>query len=153
MIFDSLKNAALYYGAHPKFEYAFELAKTVAEDSVPFGRHDGEDGVYVMKSTYNSKVCEGKATYEAHREYIDLQIVVSGKEMILDCDLDVCEVTKPYEPDYLLGVAKDGAREQTLIMGEGDFAIFYPTDAHAPGLAAGESCTMVKLVAKIPVED
>ena len=150
MIFDNVKNRALYYGAHPLMKQAFELALTLTDPSVPMGRHDGENGVYVMKSTYESKVTD-VATYEAHREYIDLQILVSGKERILDCDLDALTVTHPYEPDYLLGTAKEGASEQTLMMGEGDFAVFYPTDAHAPGLAAGESASVVKLVAKIPV--
>lgn len=153
MIFDKLANAALYFGAHPKLAYAFELAKTLMDASAPYGRHDGEEGVYVMKSTYETKVCEGEATYEAHREYIDLQILVKGSEKILDCDLDDLKITQPYTPDCLLGVAKDGTREQTLVLGEGSFAIFYPTDAHAPGLAAGESASVVKLVAKIPVEE
>ena len=151
MIFDSLKNAALYYGANPLFKEAFELAKTLMDPAAPMGKHEGANGVYVMKSTYDSKVVEGKATYEAHREYIDLQIVVSGKEKILDCDLDGLTVTQPYAPDCLLGVAKDETREQALTMGEGDFAIFYPTDAHAPGLAIDKSLKIVKLVAKIPV--
>ena len=152
MVFDSLKNAALYYGANPLFEYAFDFAMSLAEPSTPMGRYDGEGGVYVMKSTYNTKVCE-VATYEAHKEYIDLQILLVGKEKILDCDLDGIDVTKPYEPDYLLGTAKEGTAEQTLILGSDDFAIFYPTDAHAPGLAVGESSAVIKLVAKIPVKD
>ena len=150
MIFDNVKNAALYYGAHPLMKQAFELALSLTDPSVPMGRHEGENGVYVMKSTYATKLCD-VATYEAHREYIDLQILVSGKEKILDCDLDALTVTHPYEPDYLLGTAKEGTCEQTLVLGEGDFAVFYPTDAHAPGLAAGESASVVKLVAKIPV--
>ena len=150
MIFDNVKNAALYYGAHPLMKQAFELALSLTDPSVSMGRHEGENGVYVMKSTYATKLCD-VATYEAHREYIDLQILVSGKEKILDCDLDALTVTHPYEPDYLLGTAKEGTREQTLVLGEGDFAVFYPTDAHAPGLAAGESASVVKLVAKIPV--
>ena len=151
MIYDSLKNASLYYGADPLFKEAFELARSLMDPTVPMGKHEGENGVYVMKSTYESKVVADKATYEAHREYIDLQIVVSGKEKILDCDVDELIITQPYAPDCLLGVAKDGTREQTLTMGEGDFAIFYPTDAHVPGLAIDESCKIVKLVAKIPV--
>ena len=150
MIFDNVKNASLYYGAHPLMKQAFELALTLTDPSVPTGRHDGENGVYVMKSTYETKVCE-VVTYEAHKEYIDLQILVSGEERILDCDLDALEITRPYEPDYLLGTAKEGAGEQTLIFGAGDFAVFYPTDAHAPGLARGNSERVVKLVAKIPV--
>ena len=150
MIFDNVKNAALYYGAHPLMKQAFELALTLTDSSVPMGRHDGENGVYVMKSTYDTKQTD-EATYEAHRQYIDLQILVSGKERILDCDLDALSVTHPYEPDYLLGTAKEGTGEQTLVLNGGDFAVFNPTDAHAPGLAAGSSEKVVKLVAKIPV--
>ena len=152
MIFDNAKNAALYSGCLDNFEYALDLALSLAGDEVPMGKYEGEGGVYVVKSTYETKVCEGKATYEAHREYIDLQILVSGKEKILVADLDACAVTRPYEPDYLLGEIKDGEREQVLTLGEKDFAVLYPTDAHAPGLAAEKSEKVVKLVAKIPVK-
>ena len=151
MIFDNVKNASLYFGAHPLLKAALELVLTLTGDDVPAGKYEGEDGVYVVKSSYETKVCEGKATYEAHKEYIDLQILASGAEKILVADLDACTVTCPYEPDYLLGEIKDGEREQMLTLGKMDFALLYPTDAHAPGLAAGESEKVVKLVAKIPV--
>lgn len=152
MIFDSLKNASLYDGAHPSLSYAFALAASVSDASVPTGKYEGENGVYVVKSTYTTKACEGKATYEAHREYIDLQILLDGEECILVSDLDDCEVTKPYEPDCLLGVIRDGAAEQALALRASSFAILYPTDAHAPGLALGEPTEVVKLVVKIPAE-
>ncbi len=89
-------------------------------------------------------------TFEAHREYIDIQYVVSGTEILGWVPLDAVTTTVPYnaEKDAVLGKVPDDewtpVRFQT-----GQVIVLYPTDAHAPGLAIDQPEYIKKIVMKI----
>ena len=80
MIFDSLKNHALYHALCPRFERAFDYILSTDLAALAAGRHaiDGDD-IFV-----NVIECDLKkpadAKLEIHDEYIDIQVVVSGLE-------------------------------------------------------------------------
>lgn len=153
MIFDKLENAELYASAHPLFEAAFALAEGLIKENAPTGRYDGEDGVYAIVQEYDSNVkTPEEVRYEAHREYIDIQIVLKGKETILVAYEKDMKVDTPYAPDCALYLP-DVFPSQNLTIADGFFAVFYPLDAHAPGLAFnGKSEKISKIVVKVPVK-
>lgn len=115
---------------------------------------DGRE-VYAMIQTYTSRpVTEahrrGGPRFEAHRKYLDIQYLVSGTEAMGWAPLDRLEVNMPYndERDILLGTVPAEAR--TLVPFSAGYAILlYPSDAHGPGLAAGEPEPIVKVVVKV----
>ncbi len=152
MIFDSMKNAALYDGAHPLMAAGFALAEQLIKEKAPAGRYEGEDGVYAMVQEYDSAVkASDEVRFEAHREYIDVQILLSGKETVLVAYEPDCKMDTPYTPDYAL-YTPDVFPVQKLTLADGTFAVFFPLDAHAPGLAyEGKSEHVSKIVVKIPV--
>ena len=152
MILDKMENAALYDGAHPLFAAGFALAEHLIKENAPCGRYEGEDGVYAMVQEYDSNVkAPEEVRFEAHRDYIDIQIMVRGKETVLAAYEPECKVDTPYTPDYALYLP-DVFPTQNLTLSDGIFAIFYPADAHAPGLAyEGKSEKIAKIVVKIPV--
>jgi len=89
-------------------------------------------------------------TFEAHRDYIDIQYVVSGTEILGWVPLDTVTITAPYdqEKDALLG--KVPAEEWTPVRFEsGQVIVLYPIDAHAPGLAIDQPEYVKKIVMKI----
>ncbi|MCK7482872.1 MAG: YhcH/YjgK/YiaL family protein [Candidatus Moduliflexus flocculans] len=51
-----------------------------------------------MVSRYASKA-PGDAQYETHRDYIDIQLVVSGKETVEARTVEGLSVSVPYKPD------------------------------------------------------
>ncbi|WP_344973955.1 YhcH/YjgK/YiaL family protein [Compostibacter hankyongensis] len=89
-----------------------------------------------------------KTQFESHRNYSDLQYVISGKEMIGVCPVSKAKVTRPYNP------AGDGAnytaKGKYYLAEPGTFFIFSPEEAHRPGIKGDNSGTPIKkLVIKV----
>ena len=151
MIFDSISNSRSYEQALPELAAAFRyLAETdfsaTADGTYPLGG----DGFRAIVQSYESKAPEA-ARLEAHRRFIDVQYIVSGEERIGCAPL--ARAGAPLAPfdDAKDIVFLDGAFEPVTLRA-GDFALFFPQDAHAPGIRAGGSPAHVrKVVIKIPV--
>ena len=130
--------------------YEFFL-KTEKED-VALGRHELEGGAYANVMAYESKV---SGTYEAHKAYIDVQIILSGREVIGVETLEVMhahECVRPYDEAADIEVYAGNDDGTSVLLEKGDFLILMPTDAHMPGIAAeGKPTPVKKAVIKIPV--
>ena len=154
MIVDVLKQAKLYEGVHPTFAAAVAGAQKLIADNVADGRYELTDGAYAMMQSYETSVVE-TPTYEAHRAYIDVQIMVKGNEVCYVTEREAATVTDAYhaDGDYELLAAKGTAGVHTVELTDGVFAVFFPEDAHAPGLAANGTASPVrKVVVKLPVQ-
>lgn len=149
MIIDSLKRAEIYNGVHPEFKSAIELALKLYNERLPVGRYDGENGVYAFVQEYETKNPE-TPKLENHRDYIDIQIVANGKEKILVDNADVLELEIEYTPDAEFYLPKKDSGNTLFLEGD-TFTVFFPLDAHAPGLSVDEVETVTKIVVKIPV--
>ena len=149
MIYDLIENKDLYTKLGEKYVKAFEFIEKAVKDGVECGRHiiDGDE-VYANVSEYDTKT---EAVYEAHKEYIDLQYVVSGHENLYYKNIKDCTTTKEYssEGDYMLLTAEEPT---VLDMNAGAFAILYPDDAHAPGMAQKCVTRVKKIVVKIKMD-
>ena len=131
MIVDHIDNWRLYETAHSLFPLAFECLSKTDWSSVDDGRFSisGED-VYAIVDRRRGKGTDD-AKLEVHREYIDIQFLVKGIDVMGYCPLLDCQAPEAFEADRDVGFFRD--RPATwLEVGESCFAIFYPTDAHAP---------------------
>jgi YhcH/YjgK/YiaL family protein len=92
------------------------------------------------------------AKFEAHRKYIDIQYVISGKEIMNVAPLKTQkEVLVPYDAEKdieFLTVSKIADFKASPSC----FFIFFPDDAHRPGLKDGVNSPVRKLVIKLKVE-
>ena len=150
MIIDNIKNASKYYGLSPNISTALRFLQANDLTAKEPGRYEIDGSkVYVMVQRYGSRTL-AESKWEAHRNYIDIQYVADGIERMGYAYIGDMTVTKPYDPegDYLL---LDGAGSM-LTCPKGTFVIFGPEDAHMPGVAAGASVPVVKLVFKAKVE-
>jgi YhcH/YjgK/YiaL family protein len=110
--------------------------------------------VYAMIQSYTSRKVTENPRFEAHHRYLDIQYLVSGTEAMGWAPLDQLEVNVPYidDKDVLLGTVPAEAR--TLVPFTAGYAILlYPSDAHGPGLAAGEPEPIVKVVVKVLLDE
>lgn len=138
-------------GLHPHFERAFsEMTRLISENACE-GRYDiCGDALFINVMSYDSKPQEN-CLFETHREYIDIQAVMSGKEKMGFADLDRLTVCEPYRPDCELYSMVDDM--DTVTLSEGKICIIFPEEPHAPGIAIEDSPAAVKkLVAKIKVK-
>lgn len=146
MIYDLIVNKSLYLSMGEKYAKAFDFIEKAMKEDVATGRHviDG-DNVYANVSEYDTKT---EGVYEAHKDYIDLQFVLSGHEEIYWKNIKDCIPKTEYdkENDYFLLTAENPV---VLDMPQGSFAILYPEDVHAPGRAYKEVSHVKKIVVKI----
>jgi YhcH/YjgK/YiaL family protein len=138
VIVDTLGRLALYDGAHPGIEAVRAFLRATELAHLAPGRHtiDGER-LYALASVDQGRGSDG-ARLEAHRRYIDLQVVVAGQERMGWRALDERFTEEgPFEPARDIGFYTDRPT-LWLDLRPGEFAIFFPTDAHAPLGGTGE---------------
>ncbi len=111
---------------------------------------DGEN-VFANHSVYKTKPVS-KARFEAHRKYIDLQIIWQGQENIEVTSLDNLKNKTKYDPQKDIVFYKF-FKAASLIMNPGYLAVLYPTDAHAPGVSSGCQKVVFKTVVKVKIKN
>ena len=147
MIFDQLKNAEFYYDCQEGFEQGFAFIRLAMDADLKVGRYqiDGDD-VYAMVQEYETK--ENTDTFEAHRNYIDIQCIVSGVECMEAADLEKCKESVPYDPQKDVAFYAADAQTKMRFTAE-SFAIFFPWDARNPGICEEKPGKVKKIVVKV----
>ncbi len=148
MIIDRIENAALYYPLHPKFKQAFDYVNSINVYSIPVGRHEIDNKMYVLVQEYTTKLKE-QGKWEAHRRYIDLQYVVQGAEGMGYANIHDLRQDEYIPEKVFLPLFGEG---QQIELRSGYFVLLFPGDAHMPSMALGESQPARKIVVKIAVE-
>lgn len=128
---------------------ALKFLKEVNLNTIELGRHDLTEKTFANVQEYIS-LTEGK--YEAHRKYIDLQVVISGNENIFVAPLgNAINLVHDYDEsvgDYVLFA--DAKNPKTIPANPESWVILFPNDAHKPGMAIGDPAPIRKVVIKIP---
>jgi len=152
MILDTLANAIRYESLNSRFAKAFAYLRTV-DGTQALGRHDLDgDHCFALVQTYETKPLE-KAKFEAHRKYIDVQFIHSGRETILWAPLAAMqEETMAYSEEKEAALWKLVPDVTPLHMSAGHFAILFPQDAHAPCIEWDKPEQVLKVVVKVALE-
>ena len=151
MVFDKIKNAKLYFPLGEKFQKALQYLADTDFSSVEPGKYeiDGEN-VFALVQTYDTKPLSS-AKWEAHKKYIDIHYVASGREKMGATEFEKVIIIEEYNADKDCALYKgDG---NFLLVDEGYFAIFYPTDVHMPGLSINIPKPVKKVVVKVSVDN
>lgn len=88
-----------------------------------------------------------QSAWESHRKYIDLHYVISGEEKIGAAPVATAAVTRPYDAEH--DIANYTADGKYYIATPSEFFLFFPGDAHRPGIKTPGHETDKKLVIKI----
>ena len=143
MIFDSLKHIDNYKGLGDVYDALKFLAQTDFSEA-ELGRYALSGDNYYMVQEYDTKQ---KTVSEAHEKYIDIQLLVSGEEVIavapIECDKELVDA-KP-EKD----VWHYTCETQPMTLRAGDFMVLYPSDIHMPGATLGDPVACRKVVVKV----
>ena len=148
MIVDSLNNAAMYYGLGERLAKAFRYLQATDFDTLQPGRYEVEgDRVFALVQHYDTKPRE-KGAFEAHRQYIDIQYVQAGVELMGYANLGHLDAG-PYDASRDFTPAK--GQPEYFELRAGSFALLAPQDAHIPQIAVHESQPVRKVVMKVAV--
>lgn len=150
MIYDTLEHCERYLGQHPLLGEAFAYLKALGPQT-PEGRIPlrGDD-LFVIVERYTTFAPEERR-YETHRDYLDVQAVLNGRETLyIEPRAELTPATE-YDPQTDL-VFYEGPRRSALSLTPGAFALLLPQDAHMPSCHAGDAPgRVVKAVAKIRI--
>lgn len=145
MIFDSIEKAEFYYNLsiHLKKGLLF-LKNTPNLHELPIGRIEIDgDNVFALVQEYETKDFN-EDMWEAHKEYFDIQFMVSGTEEIKISRIEDMTPNTAYHPDgdyWLFSGQGNG-----LIITNNQFVIFSPEDVHQPGIKVDERSNMIKKI-------
>lgn len=146
MIYDALDNLGCYSGLDEKIIKGLEFLKNTDFSKMENGRHeiDGND-IFANISEYETQV--NNPISEAHKEHIDIQYVISGKEKIgvgrlvnMECIADPDEETSNYRGELSYFPIYDNM-----------FVVLFPQDAHAAAMCVEEKESIRKVVVKIKI--
>ncbi|MBE7056003.1 MAG: DUF386 domain-containing protein [Ruminococcaceae bacterium] len=152
MIFDNLENCELYYDLNKNMNIAFDFIKEAVEKNYDIGRYEilGTD-VFAFIQEYTTKPsCEGM--YEGHKNYIDIQYIVSGTEIIEVYDINKGKVKVKYDSTKDIGFYHDIEKASFGVVESNEYGIFLPKDLHKPGISFGNVTEKIKkIVVKVKV--
>ena len=149
MIVDTLQNSKRVEKLHPLFERAFDYLKHTDFTQIKDGKVETDDPrLYFTVVNFRGKDPQD-ATLETHQKYIDIQLPIvgvesigwkAGDELMIISENYCCEKDITFYHDFPTTYTK---------LYPGQFAIYFPEDAHAPGIGQGD---IRKVIAKVAIE-
>lgn len=141
MILDTLENLESYAPLNPLIKKVAEFVAKNDLSKIPQGKLtlQGED-LFGNFSLAKGKSKE-EAKLETHNRMIDIQIPISGDETMGYTPRKNL-APQPYDEQKDLSLY-DGLAEQYITVHQGQFAIFFPQDGHAPCVTEAESLQKV----------
>ena len=152
MIYDTTKNLSSYRGISKNLDAAIEYLAKNDVSKLADGKHPvvGSDIVFVQVSHYETKAVD-EAKFEAHKKYIDIQMVIDGTEGCYYLPVEGLAEDGPFIPDRDVGFYK-GRDTICFPLEAGMFAVFFPQDAHKPSCDfEGKKSKNHKVIFKIMV--
>ena len=148
MIIDHIQNRKYYEAVNPDFTLAFDFIERVMREGAELGRYELDGSrVYAMVQEYEGK--ESGKIFEGHKNYLDIQFILSGKEYMEAASPSACMVETEYNAQKDIAFYTCHGGKVTMTLGAGEFALFYPEDLHMPGLRTSEGGMIRKIVVKI----
>ena len=148
MIISNLQNSERIEQLHPLFKKVFDYIKSHDFLHTECGRIDIDGDNLFINNVNPTCISAEKQVLEMHRDYIDVQILLEGKERIgWKAIEDLENEIQPYDKTQDCALYAD---RPTLFVDliPGQFAIFFPEDPHAPIIGEGK---IRKLIAKIKI--
>jgi len=141
MIKDKLENSKIYFGIAENIKKGFEwLLSQDLKNIKPQKYYIDGDDLYANIQEYETKT---DAKYEAHRKYIDIQYVISGKELVGVIDRELCAKSSvditPYNKEADIEFFDYKTEDKWQELKEGEFLVLFPTDAHKPSISPDKS--------------
>ena len=148
MIYDSLKDWRRYVPRNKASEFcqAIEFLRGFTPDTEN-GKHVLIEGlIYANVQEYTPKSIS-ESVVEYHKEFVDLQTLLTGTENIYYCPTAGLKEKATYDADGDYGLYEfDAAQATACKLEPGNFAIFFPEEGHAPCIQCCDDPMPVKKV-------
>ena len=133
---DSVKRCFAYLKAHDLISYEK-------------GTHEIDgDRLFVNVAEYTTTTPDNRF-WEAHRDYLDVHVMLKGKEQIDVNFIRNMELKEYVKKDDFLPM--EGEKNGSVVLREGDFLVCYPSDGHRTAVAAEGPATIKKAIFKVAI--
>ena len=146
MILDSLKNIGNYATLNPLFAEAVKFLKETDLASLKPGKIVLEPDRLIVNVNEIGHKTAAEAKLETHVEFIDIQVPITDEEVIGYTPAEYLPEA-PYDASVDMALYP-GLAQSYLTLTPGMFAIFFPTDGHAPGITP---TGLKKIIIKVKV--
>jgi len=135
MIKDNILNIKKYMGLDKNVVIGLEYLKETDFSSMKDGKFSisGND-IFVNLQTYTTK---SDADFEAHKNYIDIQYIISGSEKIGITKYSDCSTKVEYNSDNDIEFLNGSG--DYVVLKENEFMILFPEDAHKPSISINKN--------------
>jgi YhcH/YjgK/YiaL family protein len=148
MIVDSLSNAKRYFSLNPRFEKAFNFLTSQDLTKLEEKKYEIDGAEVYATCMVRQGLAPEAAKHEAHDNYIDIQVCISGKEGFGWSYRPDCKTVKTeYNPEKDILFYADKPDTFVEIKPE-QMVILFPEDVHMPLVGSGE---IKKVVVKVRV--
>lgn len=150
MIFGNIQNLEEYPFLEEQIKECFTYAREHELVSYEKGSHEIDgDRLFVNVVEYTTTTAEERF-WEAHRQYLDLHLMLRGTEQIDLNFIQNMDVKEFVEKDDFLPM--DGEKNSSVILRDGDLLICYPSDGHRTAVAVDGPETIKKAIFKIRIK-
>ncbi len=134
MVVDAFENLGSYASLNPLFQEAVDFLTSTDLSTLEVGKIELKGRDLVVNVSQTSPKTKEQAKLETHNEFIDIQIPLSGEEVMgYTAGKECLPADAPYHAEkditFFEGLAQD-----YITVKPGMFAIFFPQDGHAPGI-------------------
>jgi len=150
MITSTLSQLHWYTIISPNFEKAIQYALSMDFNTLETGKYlvDGEE-VFAIVNEYMTKPL-AECDPESHRDYADIQIMVTGVERFGYAPLTSQPETTPYDEEKDVAFYTLAPEDLSyLTLRPGEFIIFFPSDVHQPEVYTHQPELVRKVVIKV----
>ena len=149
MVFGNIRDLKDFAYLEENVRRCFDYAREHDLLSYEKGSHPIDvDELFVNIVEYETTTPENRF-WEAHRQYLDLHLMLRGPEQIDINFIDNMEQKEFVEKDDFLPL--EGNPNSHVVLDEGDFLLCYPADAHRTAVQVGNPAVIKKAIFKIRI--
>ncbi len=146
MIIDQMTNFDLYRNLIAGMEEAYHFI--TSSSTLQAGKYQCGRGFSMVQEGITYPAEEG--VFEFHKKYVDVIMLISGKEMLEWAPVQQLQISEEYDPERDIAIMK--GRGNYIELQPGMFYILFPDDAHKACCHLTEPERYRKVVVKIPME-
>lgn len=137
-----------YKNIHPRLKLALTSLQELVASNPADGRYEFDGNNVFANVTSSQTKSWADSSFEMHKEYLDIQFVLEGAEIIGMETEDKLEATTEYQPDYQL--FKLNKEYDPMMVTAGEMLIIFPNEPHAPFMAVDDKPAPIrKIIVKV----
>ncbi len=148
MILDRIEHFERYIEIIPEIYDVIKFVEKTKKENLPAGKYPLQNGFALIQEGTTRRFDD--ADFEVHREYLDIQVIVSGSEYVEYADMTTLKTKVPFDLEKDLELMS-GEGSKILIKPD-TFYILYPTDGHKPCCHEDIPTNYKKVLAKIKID-